>query len=222
MGKNALGEYTVTFTERDVIGVWLGNADRSPIAHTGGGLPCNFIYNVQSNLQNGYNENGIRLNALPKPSGVVAINVDKYLYEHHNEIWLADQNSPAKYQMREWFKKSNVPKKVSEVFSSPKIVTPTVSITEFGVEIQLQPQPLYRYKIIRCSEEKETTVYDGEYIPVFLDKTVDSNKQYVYTVVPYYQNRVGNAIRLPTVNTHNKTFIQKEEKEILNKIWWEY
>lgn len=214
--------YTVAFTEREVIGVWLGNADRSIITHTGGGAPCNLIYNVQSQLLQNYQANGIALQKLRQPQGVIPVNLDKYSYENHRQILLADPHAPAVYQMRELFKKSCVPTKTSDVFSKPNIPTPDISISDFGVEIRLQPQALYRYKITRCCEGKETLVYDGEYTPTVSDNTVESNKQYVYTVTPYYQSCAGKSIRLPAVNTLNKTFIQKEEKKILDKTWWEY
>ncbi len=213
--------YCVAFTQKDVLGVWLGNADRSTIPHTGGGTPCNFIYRMQTQLLEEYARQGINLQPLTKPDGAVFVDLDKYSYEQHREMVLADPLSPASHRFRALFKQSQLPTKQSEIFSTPTIATPSVQLTETGVRIRFHPQPLYRYTLLRYENETPVVIYDGEYIDSFLDETAEENRKYVYAVIPYYQKQAGKEVRLPTVSTHNHIFHQRQEREILEKNWWE-
>lgn len=217
--------YTVAFTQKDVIGVWLGNKNRSVISHTGGGLPCNLIYELQTRLNEYYQRKGIRPQPLAKPEGVVEKHIDRTIYETQRELVLADPLSPASYQIKALFKRSQIPTKTSEMFSNPSIVEPSIALTESGVRITLFNQPLYRYKIIRYDSDKankSSVVYNGEYLPQFIDENVEKDKKYVYAVIPYYQSNVGKEIRLPIINTQGYVFTKQEEKKILEKDWWEY
>ncbi|MBR2023222.1 MAG: penicillin-binding protein [Clostridia bacterium] len=213
--------YVVAFTQKDVVGVWLGNADRSPVPYTGGGEPCNVLYNVQQRLGEIYENSGTPLQAIRQPESVTSLQLDALSYNASHELILADPISPAKYRFCELFKRTNTPTKTSALFSSPSIETPTTKVTDDGIVIQFSPQTLYRYRIVRYCGKEKTVVYDGEYIPEFIDSTAKENTTYTYGVVPYFGKNVGKEIALPKVNTPNVPFTQKEEKKILKKNWWE-
>ena len=81
---------------------------------------------------------------------------------------------------------------------------------------------LYRYKIERYDYATHSTLYVGEYIEKFTDENVSKNKNYVYSVIPIYQDRQGKAIVLPTVSTKDGERPWASDKEILEKDWWDY
>ena len=213
--------YAVAFTNQDVIGVWLGNANYATIPHVGGGEPCNMIAKIQERLIEDYQNKGIILQPLQQPNGVISTQLDKQQYEQCHELCLADPLSPAPFRFSEWFKQDNLPTKTCTTFSSPHIISPTVSLVETGVKINIAPQPIYRYKIKRYQNINAVLLYDGEYIQEFIDTTAKENEKYVYSVTPYYQKQIGKEVILPTIITPNTPFIKKGEKEILDKNWWE-
>ena len=213
--------YTVAFTQKDIVGVWIGNADCSVISHTGGGEPCNWIANIQTQLSGEYAAKGISLQAIPRPSGIVEKQLDKTAYEQSRELRLADPLSPAQYRFCELFAVSNAPTVVSETFSRPSILPPSVKVTDEGVVIAFTPQELYRYKITRYHKNKKTVVYDGAYTPTFIDETIQANERYTYGITPYYQEQIGKELLLPEITAPSQPITKKEEKKILKKNWWE-
>jgi penicillin-binding protein 2A len=42
--------YALSYTTKNAVGVWIGNANNSQIPYTGGGLPCNYLYNINEYL----------------------------------------------------------------------------------------------------------------------------------------------------------------------------
>lgn len=213
--------YGVAFTSQDVIGVWLGNANYSTISHVGGGEPCNIIAKIQERMIEDYQNKGISLQTLQPPNGVISTQLDKQQYEQYHELCLADPLSPAQQRFNEWFKQDNLPQKTCNTFSSPNILTPSISIVETGIKIAFANEPFYRYKIKRYQGRNAVLLYDGEYIQEFIDTTAKENEKYVYSVTPYYQKQIGKEVILPTIITPNTPFIKKGEKEILDKNWWE-
>ena len=212
--KGNTDAYALSYTCKDLIAVWLGNADNSVIPYTGGGLPCNYLLRLNEFLYK---------NKFPadfvKPQGVTEIALDKTAYFDTHTMLLADDLSPVEYRLNELFKQSALPTKKSDFFSNPSISTPTVSLTENGVKITFQTHTptVYQYKIERYDYITHTTLYQGEFLPEFLDKTVEENKRYLYTVTPIYAGKCGKAVQLPEISTKGL----KQDK-IAEKEWWQY
>ena len=213
--------YAVSYTTRDTIGVWLGNATGGFIDHTGGGLPCNFLLQINERLNNLYPS---KIENFSVPKNVTRVTLDKISYYDTHTLSLADKLAPEEYTFQEVFKKSAIPLNTSDLFSNPTIIPPVLAYENGKVVITFDDRlsKLYRYKIERYDYTTHSTLYVGEYIEKFTDENVDKNKNYVYSVIPIYQDNQGKAIILPTVSTKEGEQPWASDKEILEKDWWDY
>ena len=211
--------YALSYTSRDCVGIWLGNADNTKIEHTGGTLPCQLLSWVNEYLYDRYRTLGQVLPAFSPTANVKKISLDKSAYYDTHNILLADEVSPMEYRFEEWFKKDVIPTKKSDFFSNPRISTPEISLKGGQVIIHLPKDApaCYRYRIERTDYASHTTLYEGEFLPSFTDEHVKSDRQYVYTVTPMYLDKIGVPVVLPSVNT-----AQNEYGEIIKKDWWQY
>ena len=210
--KGNTDAYALSYTCKDLIAVWLGNADNSVIPYTGGGLPCNYLLRLNEFLYK---------NKLPadfvKPQGVTEIALDKTAYFDTHTMLLADDLSPVEYRLNELFKQSALPTKKSDFFSNPSISPPSLELENGRVCIRFDKgQPTcYEYTIERYDYATSATIYSGKYITEFYDDQLEKDKRYIYIVTPSFHGKKGIPIPLPEVST-------KKQEEILGKEWWEY
>ena len=209
--------YALSYTTRDLVAVWIGNADNRAITHTGGGLPCNLLTSVNERLYERYKEKNESIPNFPIPQGIQKISLDKLSYYDTHTIMISDDIAPIEYRFEEIFKKSALPTKKSEFFSNPSILQPSIKVTKNGVFINFDDRfpTQYSYKIDRYDYVTHTTVYEGDFTAEFVDKQIEKEKSYLYTVTPFYHNHQGTPVALPSVNT-------RSDFKIVNKEWWEY
>ncbi len=214
--------YALSYTTRDCAAVWIGNADNTLIDCTGGGTPCNLLYQINEALSRRYQTQESTISPFSPCQNVQRVELDKDSYYDTHTICLADELSPATHRISEMFKKSVIPLNKSTSYSNPKILAPQVELNNSRVVITFNERcpRYYRYKIDRYDYVTHTTIYDGEYLPQFLDDTLQKNKNYVYTVTPYYKERFGESIVLPAVSTMENNF--KEHEKPIPKEWWKY
>ena len=217
--KGNTDAYALSYTTKDVTAVWLGNADNTLIEHTGGGLPCTLLHDINEALLQGYTAHKIHPAPFPRPQGVVEVALDKQSYYDTHTMLLADDIAPIDFRFTELFQKDAVPTKKSYFFTCPSISTPTVALTSGGVKITFPAQApsVYRYRIERYDYTTHTTVYEGEFLPQFTDTKIEPNKRYLYTVTPLYADKTGKSVQLPEINTANLPGDKIAEKE-----WWNY
>ncbi len=216
--------YALSYTTRDVVGVWLGNADNQFISCTGGGLPCNFLLQINEQLHSFYQSNNQTIAPFTKPENIIRIALDKTSYDAQHKIALADEIAPVEYTFYELFKKQSVPLQRADLFSNPNISPPSVCYQNGKVIITFNEKPpdFYQYKIERFDLKKHVTLYTGKHISVFTDESVEKNKRYYYTVTPIYKDRQGQPVALPTVSTSGNKKTPENTEEILQKDWWDY
>jgi membrane carboxypeptidase/penicillin-binding protein PbpC len=214
--KGNTDAYAIAYTTQDVTSVWLGNVDNEMIADTGGGTPCRILQQINEYLYHQYGD----IPAFEKPSGVVEASLDKISYYDTHTMQLSDDNAPVYYRFTELFNKRHLPAKKSDFFSNPSILPPTVKIDNGQVVITLQEgsPPLYQYRIERYDYVTHTTIYEGEYFTEFCDTSTKPNQQYIYTVTPIYNGRVGVGVTLPTISTDT----QFRDDRMTEKEWWKY
>lgn len=214
--------YAFSYTTRNCIGVWCGNPDNAKIETSGGGLPCNYLKSINEFLYNEYEKNGESIPPFPIPSNIVKIALDKNMYYDTHTMLRADENSPAEFRFTELFKKEASPLESSTSFTFPIILSPSVSVEENKVVITLNPHSpnYYRYRIERSDYATHTTIYEGEFIPQFVDEHIEKEKCYTYTITPIYKENVGKKIILPTVFTTAQDSTLIEDKQITQTDWW--
>ncbi|MBQ8343501.1 MAG: transglycosylase domain-containing protein [Clostridia bacterium] len=216
--------YALSYTAKDLVSVWLGNADNSKIEYTGGGLPCSFLLGINEYLCNHLTAKSIPQPKFLRPDGVKEIALDKTAYQQNHTLTLADDAAPSAYVFKELFKESAIPLNKSTSFSNPTITSPSLNVKNGVVHIvfdERTPQ-YYRYKIERTDDKKGVVLYDGNALKEFTDDTIEMNKRYIYTVTPIYENNVGKSITLPAVSTQENENHTEKEEEMLGKNWWEY
>ncbi len=214
--KGNVDAYALSYTTRDVAAVWLGNANNDEIPHTGGGAPCNLLYQINQALFAEYEREGKRIAPFPPCDSVQKIELDKDAYYDTHTILLADELSPLSSRFSELFKSSAIPLKRCDSYSNPRICAPTLTLVDGRVELHFADScpAYYSYKIERYDYATHTTLYEGELLPVFIDDTLQKDRTYYYVVTPSYKGRIGEGVSLPAVTT-------KQEKNI-PKEWWEY
>ncbi len=223
--KGNTDAYALSYTTRDIVGVWLGNKDNSFINDTGGGLPCNLLSYINIYLQNDYANTNATIDDFSLPTNVERVTLDKISYYDTHTLLLADDCAPAEYTFVEWFTKNQIPTKKSSYFTKPSILTPEISYQNGKVAIKFKQayEKIYRYKIDRYDYVTHTTVYEGEYIDEFFDENLLDGKRYVYTITPIYNGKEGEKVVLPTISTSEGILPPSiAESEILEKHWWEY
>ncbi len=216
--------YALSYTTKNCIGVWLGNADNSTINCTGGGMPCTLLHDVNQSILQFYERNQISVPNFSMPQTITKIKLDKASYYDTHTISLADELSPKEYQISELFKTSAIPLNKSTSFSNPHINPPLLRFENNHVIITMDKASpsYYTYKIERYDYVTHTTIYNGKFLSNFIDDKLCEGKTYLYTITPYYQNRAGTPISLPCVSTKKKDMHSLNDNEILQKEWWEY
>lgn len=206
-GKN-LDAYSISYTGSDVVAVWLGNRDNSPVNATGGGLPTNYALRIYRALyKDGAPEE------LRRPDGILEAEYDLEEYERNHRILLADELAPVYTKGFELFSKQNLPQEISKRFSRPQIEKPVLSVKNGAVYIELCQTKYYDYIIKRENRGETTTIYQGKYQKTVCDNSVRSGESYRYTVIPVFNGCEGEAVVLPSVT------VKKQEE--LPKDWWD-
>lgn len=216
--------YALSYTAKDLVGVWLGNADNKKIEYTGGGLPCSLLLTINEYLCNNFSSAKSPQPKFSRPQGVVEIALDKTAYEENHALRLADEAAPTAYTFKELFQESAIPLNKSTSFSNPTIPTPALQVKNGAVHITFDERApkYYRYKIERTEGKNTVLLYEGEFLKEFTDDTVEMNKRYIYTVTPLYENRAGERITLPAVSPQESENLTRKEEEMIEKKWWEY
>lgn len=209
--KGNTDAWTISYTTRHTVGVWMGNADNSLTNITGGGLPCHYAMLI---LKKQY-QNSAPQNFTDDPD-IVACTLDKIAYDKDHILRLASKNQPIATTFTELFRKSNCPQDQTSDFITGNY---SLRLENNTVIIDLCQTEYYNYLIKRENRSKTSTVFDGKANSSFQDKTIKAGEKYVYVVCPYYTNEkgehiYGEEIRLPAV------IIPKKPKEIPDN-WWE-
>lgn len=213
--------YSLSYTTRDCVGVWMGNADNSPITTTGGGIPTNVIAKI-----NEYLYATSPPSDFPKPETVKQVELDKSEYYDTHNIVLADENSPPEYRFFELFKNRLIPTVKSERFSAPQLNFRQISVEENKVKIELEKPPFAELEIelVRIDYDRHTTVYKGKWTSEVIDENVKKDTSYVYQITPIYKDIRGKETLSPRVYIgENAPFIEAQPPpEITQKDWWNY
>lgn len=215
--------YTLSYTPLDTVGVWLGNADNSPVETTGGGLPCALSRAIHERLYERYLARGRRIEDFEKPLGVIRLALDLPAYEADKRLLLADENAPAQYQKQELFNAEYAPKERSRAFSDPIPPNASLTVQDGIVNISFSPTPydFYEYTVERQTNGRTETLYSGSVIPSISDDTVERGKTYVYTIFASFRGVVGKKVILPAVLIKTDGTYEEPPK-ITKERWWEY
>ena len=211
--------YAISYTSEHCIGVWLGDKNNARKNITGGNNGCNIIKKIIENLYRSYTPKNLDVT-----SGTSSIDIDAEEYFSNNKTVIADPLSPKLNIVTVKVLKNNEPKEVSRKFSSPTISTPSISVKNGSINIELCQTKYYDYLIKRQFGGKNTTIYDGSWQKVITDTPEEGI--YTYTVIPYFvsENKkiYGQEITLPAVNlVKESTSPQVKIPDIAKGNWYD-
>ena len=208
VGGGNIDAYTIAYTTEDVVAVWMGNADNSPVAITGGGLPANAAKDILTALY--ARREPANFTA---PHSVTRLAYDGEAYEKEHRILRADPLAPPLIDPVEYFRASALPTEQSMRFTRPSIKMPQIYVKNGSVNIVLCQTEYYDYVVKRENRGTIATIYSGDFRTTICDNTVQPGESYLYTVIPYYRGNEGTAAILPRV--------QIAAAEGLPDDWWD-
>lgn len=203
--------YSISYNQEYCIACWCGNYNNTLLDNTitGGGKPTQLAHNVWNYIYS----NKTAPSFFEKPDNVELVKIDKESY-NNQEIEIADNNSPERYVIKEYFKTNNLPNKISSRFSAPKIEKPIFSVDNNIITIKLCLTQYYNAKIVKYKNGKKINEYDTVNFSdksTFVDNINDTSI-YEYIIIPYYKNNeqiffgeeiLLDKIKLPTNNVGN-------------------
>jgi len=208
--------YAVGYTSENCIAVWLGDKDNKRLEISGGTHSCKIL---KSTLEKLYSTH--KPEKLDVESGTTTVTIDWEDYSQNNKIIIADPACPQLNVFSVKVLQGNEPKDISTKFTMPTISTPTISVKDGTVNIELCQTKYYSYLVKRIKNGKNEVIFDGNW-----QKTISDTPEagyYTYTVTPYFvspdKKFMGAEISLPTVNLGNGE-TQFKIPDIANKDWY--
>ena len=211
--------YTISYTSKHTIGVWLGDKQNNRLSVTGGKDCCEIAEKLLSRLYFSLPPENLEKNA-----GTSEAEIDAEEYYKNDKTVLADDNSPKLNILKIKTLKGNEPKEKTDRFTHPKVSRPQISVKNDTVNIQLCQTKYYSYLIKRTKNGTNTVIFDGKWKDSIIDKPEDGI--YTYTVLPYYSDgtnkflgeeiilsnvKIGGGIKSP----------QTEIPDIAKKDWYD-
>lgn len=194
--------YSVSYNGDYVMGVWFGNSENElmPNSVTGGNQPTSTAADIWNNI---YDNNNLP-NDTFVDDRINKVDIDLISY-NEGKIEIADDNAPERYKKKEFIKTGYIIPFKSDRFSHPTTQNVKISVNNRTVNIELCQTEYTEIKITRTIKGHETCIYDSKLNgkKEVISDVIKPNEEYVYTVIPYYENE-------------EKSFIG--EKQVLPKI----
>ncbi len=202
-----LDAYSISYTTKHTVGIWLGNKNNSLMDNfvTGSSYPTKINSKILDFLYRNYLPEDFEI-----PENIVTVKIDKASYDKNSEMLLANENSPF---IEGVFKKGTEPNKKSQRIlpniKDYKIYCNNCNFTMFydlqncdGIYLYIQKNKNKLYKTI-TGNNFSLNLPEGKYNFVIVPFKKDGNK-----IIK------GKEIPLPEI------IAKKDYNEIKNKEWW--
>lgn len=210
--------YAVSYTSEHSIGVWLGDKNNKRSNITGGGECCDILKRILSTLYNSHTPQ-----PLDTQTDTTTVDLDREEYEKNNKFVLADSLCPKLNILKAKVLKGNEPSEKSSRFFNPKINSPTISVENNTINIELCQTKYYSYIVKRKKDNKISVIYEGKWKNIIVDSPKEQGI-YTYTVTPYYScnnNKFyGNEVILPQINISSSNSSPIKLPEIIYEEWY--
>ena len=200
--------YTISYSPEFTLGVWLGNADNSPMPNSvsGGTYPAIISAEIWKTLGNMR-----KITSFPKPAAVVAETVDKQSYLLDHEIYSGSDGETF------YFLSGTEPKEKVRIFALENVKQ---SLSDEKYMLQFDIRGYDGAEIIRIKDGKSAIVSDISAPSAEYEDSLKAKVQYRFSVRPYLlsggKKQYGKEMDLPPV----KYFPNEKTKEPPVKNWW--
>lgn len=206
--------WNISYTTQDIVGIWLGNADNSPINTVGGAIPTDI---AKTYLEEIYDE------SLPcdfiAPTSIYKEKIDIISLKDEHVVYKANNYIPEKYITYELFSKFNPPKEKSTKFlsCSPPILEGSVCNNIATLTFNSNDYLIYELYKIEDTKQELICVIANKKGLVSQDFVIDDKtKFYIITKIKNYADNTeivsdkSNIIELIPNNLSNtKTYNKK-------------
>jgi len=189
--------WTVAYTTEDIVSVWNGYDMPSDVHYmssssTGGRYPALMIHEIFKDLYSTHIPEGFSVDP-----GVLAVKLDKIMYEDYNTIALASEYTPRDKYFYEYFKVNNQPVNLSQFWDKPLRVIDLSVQLDFNEKPFITftpPQEYMIYTLVRQIDTEENSIatpiatFEGiNGLISYTDTNVEPGA-YKYFVIPYNPN----------------------------------
>ena len=143
--KNASGNtdaYNISYTPTEVVGVWFGTLDNTPVKIAGGNQPTNVVKSYIK-TQN-YEKTTFDI-----PSSVTTAKIDSLEKEENHRLVLASPYAPERYTEECLFSRFNMPSDISENFMEKPQIYADCKVENNQIVVTLSPQKHLEYQIYK-------------------------------------------------------------------------
>jgi len=209
--------YSISFTNEYTIGVWFGNKNNAYLDGSilGGTAPTVLASDLYEDIYK--NEIDTKIN---KPKTIKNVYIDKTEYENNQKFVISDEKAPNKEKILMNFSEKYLPTEISDKYSNPKIDNATIKIENNFANISVTADKNIFFKIIKKFNGFEEIIFDSKYNAItdsYIDKNINGNTEYTYSILPYYEFNneiiIGEPYHIGTIKLHN-------ENIVVPKDWW--
>lgn len=209
--------YSISFTNKYTIGVWFGNKSNAYLDSSilGGTAPTILASDLYEDIYTNKVDTKIE-----RPKTIKSIYIDRTEYENNQKFIISDEKAPNREKILMNFSEKYLPTEISDKYSNPKIDNATIKIEDNFVNIFVTADKNIYFKIIKRYNNIEEIIFDSKYHSIvdnFIDKNINGNTEYSYSILPYYEFNnetiIGKPYQIGTIKLHNKDFS-------VPKDWW--
>ena len=176
--------WNISYTTNDIVGIWIGNADNSPINTVGGAIPTDIAKLYFENIYNTTKPS----NFYP-PSSVYQEKVDYISLTEDHVVYKANNYIPEKYTILETFSKFNPPKEKSTKFLSctPPTLEGKLSNNIASISFNANDYLIYEIYKIENNKNELLCIISNKKGVVTQDFAIESKSQfYIITKIKNY------------------------------------
>lgn len=183
--NNNTDAYSVAYTTKHTMGVWIGNYSNDPEyvlegKNNGGTYATNMIKMCFEELYaNNKPEN------FKQPNSVKEVEIDLKEYENNHVIKLASSNCPDRYKIKTLVSKRFEPKETSELFENLSVENFDVKIENGKVLVCFDAEDYLKYEIMRVENGKTKSLkkYSNKKGKIeYYDFNIKENSTYNYYI----------------------------------------
>ncbi len=179
--------YNISYTTKDIVGVWIGNIENNPIDTVGSGIPTDI---VKLYLQKIYTNSSPA--KFKQPSSVFCERIDMLSLNNDHVVYKANNFIPEKYIKEEIFSKFNPPKDKSTNFISLSPPVLCGKIENKKAELWFEANDYLIYEIYKTDGENDTLLAVVANKNGKCTQSFDINQRTSYFVVTKIKNYADN------------------------------